>query len=220
MLPVLLMAPGYLDLLVLTGSLISFTLFIWLIYLIFIKPVLKVLADLTAQPPETGFIYEIIVDDTNRNKIISVGQLDADIKTRMKGIKEDHLRLRFKKEAGQEDYNITVIPGGPLFYKAPHAARLEPISAPESFESSEMIGYPAVFRIAANVSGGRALQYIEMELSNYFSKDAYGKEQMRFVMKLIRYYPGVLRTKPVKKGIYAFGKDSGESGTDENTEDS
>src|SRR5690606_26627421 len=107
-------------------------------------------------------------------------QLDSDIKTRLAGIKEDHVALRFEKDRETEDYQIAVTSGGAAFWRPPHAKKIEVLKGTELFDSRELIGYPALLRAAANVKDGRALQYVEFELATNFFINRFGEEKMRF----------------------------------------
>ncbi|MDH5656139.1 MAG: hypothetical protein OEZ34_09540, partial [Spirochaetia bacterium] len=128
------------------------------------------------------------------------------IKTRMTGIKEDHLMLQIRKEPSMEEYSITAKPGGAVFFRPPHSKKMEQLKNPTSFESRELIGNSALFRLAAVVKNGRALQYLEFELSTDFMIDAGGKERMKFFLTLKQIFPSLNIKSRNKKGIYSFGR--------------
>lgn len=202
----LLVIPRSLDFLFSSLGIISFIIFIFLIYIILIEPTLRAMKERMSQPPEEGFQYEVVLDHDKRSRIISIGQLDADINTQLQGIREDHLLLKFHRVPDTEEYDITIVPGGNVFYRRPHASKIEQIRDQEKFESHELIGHPAIFRVAAIVQHGRPLQYLEFELSAGFFFNRVGQEKMKFTLTLKKIFPGVDRNKPLKKGIYRFAR--------------
>lgn len=207
----LLIVPSLLDALMLLVGTVSFLIFFLLIYRLVIGPVLLSASDLRSPPPREGFTFEILMDDSNRRKKITIGQSDSLINTRMSGIKEDHLSLEFIKEKGMEEYLINVSFHGPLQFLRPHAKKLDTVKEIESFESRELIGYPAVFRLGALVKNNRFLQYVEFELSTKFFIDKTGAERMKFFLTLKKVFPSVKIDSRNKRGVYMFGRLSVES---------
>ncbi|MBU43766.1 MAG: hypothetical protein CMN76_11140 [Spirochaetaceae bacterium] len=186
---------------------IASTLFLLYAFFRFIlAPVLHTMQDRNAPPPKEGFTYEILIDQKERRKQVSVGQLDGHIATRLVGIKEDHLHLAFHKERDLEEYQIAVEPGGPVFFRAPHHKHLEYMRGKETFESRELIGHPAGFRIAAMVRDGRPIQYVEFELSTRFVMNRMGEEKMKFILELKRIFPGLDSKTRNKKGVFSFSR--------------
>ena len=202
----LLIVPFFLDLTVFLIGVGALAALSWILYRLIIGPSLQVLAERRGLPPEDGTSIDILLDHNRRTEVISIGQLDSRIKTRMMGIKEDHLVIKFKKEQDLEEYEITVVPGGPVHYRPPHGAKLEAIKGSETFESSELIGHPATFRLAAFVQHNRLLQFIEVELSCSFVINSVGEEKMKFTLTITRIFPSVDRKKPPRKGVYFFGR--------------
>ncbi len=180
-------------------------LFILLYKLIF-GPVLKAGMERQSPPPEENAVMEILIDDIVRSRRISIGQLDSDIKIRMNGIKEDHLILKIRKERDIEEYEITVVPGGSVFYRPPHAKKIDAIKGPETIASRELIGYPAIIRIVAGMKDNRLLQYVEYELATRYIINSLGDEKMQFILTLKRIYPGVDQNSRNSKGIYMFSR--------------
>ncbi|MBI40531.1 MAG: hypothetical protein CMF59_13100 [Leptospiraceae bacterium] len=181
-----------------------FLLFAFFRYIL--APVMHTLQDRNAPPPKEGYIQDIIIDQKERRKSVIVGQLDGTIATRLVGIKEDHLRLDFLKERDLEEYQITVESGGPVFFRPPHARHLEMMRGKEVFESRELIGHPASFRIAAMVRDGRPIQYVEFELSTRFVMNRMGEEKMKFLLELKRIFPGLDSKTRNKKGVFSFSR--------------
>ena len=202
--------------LVLVIGILGFIAFVGISYFVFIQPALQVMAERRGLPPADGTTLEILLDHNRRTETVSVGQLDSSFKTRMMGIKDDHLLIRIRKEPDLEEYEITIHPGGPLFYRPPHGAKMEQIKGPENFESSELIGHPAQFRLAAFMQHNRLLQYVEFEFSCSFTTNRSGEEKMKFHLKMNRIFPGVDKKRPPKKGVYFFSR----LRSDEETEES
>ena len=201
-----LIIPGGLQAIFFILGVISFSGLVLLVHILLIKPALDARADIDSPPPEVGFSMEIVIDAHERSRIVSVGQLDSDIKLRLNGIKEDHLVLKFLKERDLEDYHITTAPGGALFYRPPHAKKMEMMKSSETFESRELIGYPATFRVAASVKDNRPIQYVEFELSTGYFINNFGEEKMRFDFTLKKIFPSLDQDSRDKKGLYAFGR--------------
>ncbi len=187
-------------------GIVAAAVFAFLFYRLFIHPALQLKADQESPPPEAGYTLDIILEDPTRFRTIAVGCLDGDIKLRLNGIKEDQLVLKFKKERDLEEYEITVVPGANIFYRAPHAQKIEPLKSSEIFESRELIGHPALFRVAAHVKNNRPLQYVEFELSTQYFINNIGEEKMKFPLTMKRIFPGVDVNSRNKKGLYVFGR--------------
>lgn len=178
-----------------------------ILYHLVLEPVLGIVGNDRTPPPEAGVVFELIVYDQERVRTISVGQLDSDVLTRMEGIREDHLILKFKKDMDQEEYDVTVIPNGAIYYQAPHTKNLELMDGPEEFASNELIGYPAVFRlVAAMTRDFRPTQCIDFELSTKYIIDSSGADKMQFSLELKNIHPGVDVESGNRRGIYRFGQ--------------
>lgn len=175
-------------------------------YQLILGPALKAQADRDAPPPEQGAVWEIIVDEKARQRVVSIGQIDSEVQTRMAGIKDDHLVIRFRKERDLEEYEINLTPGGQVFYIAPHSKRTEVMKGPETFASRELIGYPAVMRLAAAVRDARPVQYLEFQLATKYFINQFGTEKMKFILTLKKIIPGIDLKSRDRKGIYSFGR--------------
>lgn len=180
--------------------------FAFLSYRLFIRPALRVKAERDSPPPEEGWRKEILIDEADRQRRFSIGQLDSDIKLRLAGIKEDQLILQFRKDRGLEEYEITVSPGPNVFYRAPHARKIEPIRSSEVFQSRELIGNNAMFRVAASVKDNRPLQYVEFLLTSRYIISNLGQERMQFELEISRIFPSLDEKSRDKKGIFSFGR--------------
>jgi hypothetical protein len=178
----------------------------YVFYRSILQPVFRIKADIESPPLKVGFTHVILIDDTNRTKRIGIGQMSSEIKTRLTGIKEDHLVLQIKKERTMEEYAIEVIPNGPVYCKSPHSQKMEQLKGNDIVESRELIGHPALFRLAALVKSGRVLQYLEFELSTNFIIDTFGRERMKFSLTLKQIFPSLNINSRNKKGIYSFGR--------------
>lgn len=209
-----LIVPEFLDWLILILGLISFIIFILIVYRMFVRPALMVKAEQDAPPPVEGYKFELLIEDIERVQLITIGQLDGKINTRLNGIKEDHLQLKIVKDRGLEEYEFTVQSGGPLQYRRPHARKLDLLKGSETFASRELIGHPALFRVVASMKDNRALQYVEFELSVSYVINNIGEEKMRFTLELTRIYPSLDEDSRDKKGLFSFGRLKRESEED------
>ena len=202
----LLIIPAPVHIIVTLLGIVSFTGILYIFYRSILVPVYRIKNDIESPPPKEGFEYAILIEDSNRFKRIGIGQIDSFIKTRLSGIKEDHLVLQIKKERSMEEYAITLVPNGSVFYRPPHSKKIEQLKHSEIVESRELIGNPALFRLAALVKNGRALQYAEFELSTEFIIDNTGRERMKFSLTLKQIFPSLNINSRNKKGIYSFGR--------------
>lgn len=202
-----LIVPEFLDWLALILGLISVSILAWILYKLLLRPALDTKAERDAPPPVEGFKHILLIEDADRFQEISIGQLDGTINTRLNGIEEDQLVLKFVKDRGLEEYEITVLPGNRVFYRRPHAKKLEILKEKDEFAGRELIGYPALFRVAASVNkDNRPLQYIEFELTTSYIFNNIGEEKMQFTLELLQIYPGLDENSRNKKGIFSFGR--------------
>ena len=74
----------------------------WILYIVVVAPARRVKAEQDAPPPQVGYALDLFLSDQNRQRKVSIGLLDSDIKLRLSGIREDQLILRFEKERGLE----------------------------------------------------------------------------------------------------------------------
>ncbi|MBX7058194.1 MAG: hypothetical protein K1X75_09010 [Leptospirales bacterium] len=188
----------------------------WILYIVVVAPARRVKAEQDAPPPQVGYALDLFLSDQNRQRKVSIGLLDSDIKLRLSGIREDQLILRFEKERGLEEYQINIQPGANVYYRPPHGRKIEAMKDGETVESRELIGHAAAFRLAASVKNNRALQYVEFELSVKFVINNLGEEVMRFTLSLTRIFPGVDTGSRNKQGLYGFSRFRG--GQEEPTE--
>lgn len=202
----LLIIPGSLwTVVALTGGLAILGLLAILFFLI-VRPALLIQRDRESPPPEEGSIREIILDAATRNLRLSIGQLDSDLKTRMNGIVEDHLVIRFAKDRDLEEYEIELSNKGPVQLRVPHSKKLESMSGREIIESRELIGDTAVLRLVAGAREGRALQYVDFELAAKYFINRTGDERMKFVLTLKKIFPSLDKNSRSKKGVYMFAR--------------
>ncbi len=188
---------------------VAFIVFLILLYFSIVQPVRAVLLQQQAQPPDVGFTYEIVMGVDARTRNVSIGLLDSDIKTQLHGISENHVILRLRKEPDMEEYTVYVVPRHHLYYRGPHATKLELLRETTEFESHELIGHPALLRVVGAMQHNRPLQYLDFELSCDYFFNVSGQERMRFLLKLTKIHPGVDRIKPIKRGIYRFARQTG-----------
>jgi len=88
----------------------------------------------------------------------------------------------------------------------------------EQIASRELIGNPALLRVAANVKDNRPLQYIEFELSTKYIVNQFGEEKMKFFIVLTKIFPSLDIKSRTKKGVYTFGRIKIDQETEEESE--
>jgi len=203
---ILLIIPSYLNALVTAAGFLSAVVLCVTLYLMILRPAMAIRADRESPPPEEGSVHEIIVDPSLRTIRLSIGQIDSDYKTRMNGIREDHMVMKFQKDRDLEDYEITLQANGSAQLRIPHSKTMERIQGSEKIQSSELIGDTAVFRLAASAREGRVLQYVEFELAAKYFINRTGEERMKFLLTLKKIFPSLDKTSRNKKGIYLFGR--------------
>ncbi|MBE7437940.1 MAG: hypothetical protein HS115_05725 [Spirochaetales bacterium] len=201
----LLVIPFSLSLLMALAGFLALGLLGVTLYILILKPAREALADTLSPPPREGSEEEITIT-TGRIRTMGIGQIDSDFKTRMHGIKEDHLVIKLRRDPEVESYTISLSPGGPVFYRAPHQKTFELMSGAESFESSELIGHPAVLRLAALVRDHRPIQFVEFEMSTRFYINNSGEEKMKFLLKINKIYPSIDLDSRDKRGVFLFGR--------------
>lgn len=206
----LLVMPLALDLFLLVLGISGIAILLGVFYRFILLPALQVMADTTSPPPSAGETKELLLRN-GRHLRYSLGLVDSDWKLRLKGIVEEHLVFDFKKDRTLEEYEIMLIAGGPVLYRAPHERKMRRISGKERLESRDLIGHPALFRLIAAMQGERPVHYVEFELSTRFIIDNAGDERMKFIVELKRIHPGIDLKSRNKRGIYLFGRNPAES---------
>jgi hypothetical protein len=207
---ILLITPLALDITLAGLGLMGVLVLLGVFYRLILYPVLQVMADTASPPPAPGEKKELVLKN-GRHLRYRIGLLDSDWKLRMKGIVEDHLVLDFKKDRNLEEYEIDLIPGGQILYRAPHERHLQLMKGKERIESRELIGHPALFRLVAAMQGERPVHYVEFELLTRYFIDNAGDERMKFIIELKRIHPGIDLKSRSKRGIYQFGRSSEET---------
>lgn len=177
-----------------------------ILFLMIVRPALLIQRDRESPPPEEGSVREIVLDASLRSLRLSIGQLDSDLKTRMNGIVEDHLVLRFAKDRDLEEYTIELSNRGPVQLRLPHSKKLENMSGSEVIESRELIGDTAAIRLVAGAREGRALQYVEFEMAARYFINRAGEERMKFMLTLKKIFPSLDKNSRTKKGVYMFAR--------------
>ncbi|TGL33554.1 hypothetical protein [Leptospira perdikensis] len=163
-------------------------------------------------PVQTGDKYDLVVDELSRFATFQIGSKTGQLATRCNAISEDHLIFQFKKSRDSEDYTITVLKNGPTFYKPPRMEHYGKMESKETFESYEVIGHPAEFRISDKIAKERMVNFIEISLTSSFYFNRSGKERMKFTFEVGKIQPGINRKVRFRGDVYGFGK---EEGTDE-----
>lgn len=202
----LIILPGYVTIAMTVFAVVAVIGILWILFREVIHPVYRTVEERNSPPPVEGYKLETVIDTKMRKKQVSIGQLDSTVKTRLQGIKEDHLVINFERDKDLEEYNITIHPHGNVMYKHPRAKKFDIIKSEESFESRDLIGHIAKFRIIASFKGGRAIQYLDFELSSKYFFSQIGEEKIKFTLTLVRIFPQVNRNSRSKSGIFQFGR--------------
>lgn len=203
---ILLIIPFALNFAVTAAGVLALVGLVVLFYVLIVRPAMLIRADREAPPPEEGSVREIIVDPSLRALKLSIGQIDSDLKTRMNGIREDHIVFRFTKDRELEDYEIQINATGAAQIRVPHSKKMENFVGMERLHSSELIGDSAGFRLVASAREGRVNQYVEFELTAKYFITRAGDERMKFLLTLKKIFPSLDKNSRNKKGIYTFGR--------------
>ncbi|TGK35164.1 hypothetical protein EHQ12_15005 [Leptospira gomenensis] len=199
-----------LDVLLILTGLVAFSGLAFLFFQEIIYPALKKQGAGSGTPPEEGDRFVLVVSESQRNVRYTIGQTSGELKTYCNAISDDHLVFNFKKAKDTEDYEIQIIRNAPALFKPPAMPTFSKMESTEKLDSYEVIGKNADFRISDKVVKERMTQYFEISLSSEFFINNYGKERMRFIFTVTKIHPGLNRRTPVKKGLYAFGKEERE----------
>lgn len=191
-----------------------FILFIVLIILFYgffkyiFLPSKKFYLDLQSPPLKVGSITEIVLDQNQKKRTITIGSLTSEISLRLKGIEDPHIEIQILKEKGLEEYELSIKPFAKkkTLWKAPHTQNFVLLEDTDVIQSREFIGHPGYLRLIALMQGTRPLHYVEIEISVKFFIDSYGEERMKFLFKINTIYPGIDLNSRDKRGIFAFGR--------------
>ncbi|WP_246051866.1 hypothetical protein [Leptospira idonii] len=181
------------------------------LYQQFIHPILSRKESDRYIPVQTGDHYDLVVDELTRYGQFTVGCKTGNIATRCNAITEDHLIFQIKKAKDSEDYSITVLKNAPTFYKPPRMEIYSKMEAKETFDSYEIIGHPAEFRISDKIAKERMVNFIEVSLTSSFYFNKLGKERMKFTFTIGKIQPGINRKVKFRDDTYAFGKEEDDS---------
>ncbi|EMO55376.1 hypothetical protein [Leptospira noguchii] len=195
--------------LILTGS----AAFLGLCFLFFkeiIYPAIKKGGAGIGTPPEEGDRFLLVVPESQRSVRFSIGQTSGNIRTYCNTISNNHLIFNLKKAKDSEDYEIQILRNSAVLFKPPGMPTFSKMESSEKLDSYEVIGKSADFRISDKVVKERMIQYFEIGLSSEFFINNFGKERMRFIFTITKIHPGLNRKTPIKKGLYAFGKEEKE----------
>ena len=120
----LLITPLALDITLVVLGAVGVMVLLGFFYHFILYPAFKVMADTSSPPPALGESKELILKN-GRHLRYRLGLVDSDWKLRMKGIVEDHLVFDFRKDRTLEEYEIELIPSGPVLYRPPHEQHLQ-----------------------------------------------------------------------------------------------
>ncbi|UML83243.1 hypothetical protein FH587_14200 [Leptospira interrogans] len=195
--------------LILMGS-VAFLGLCFLFFKEVIYPTIKKGSAGIGTPPEEGDRFLLVVPESQRNVRFSVGQTSGNIRTYCNTISDNHLIFNLKKAKDSEDYEIQILRNSAVLFKPPGMPTFSKMESSEKLDSYEVIGKSADFRISDKVVKERMTQYFEIGLSSEFFINNFGKERMRFIFTITKIHPGLNRKTPIKKGLYAFGKEERE----------
>ncbi|EMY77601.1 hypothetical protein LEP1GSC060_1189 [Leptospira weilii serovar Ranarum str. ICFT] len=199
-----------LDVFLIFAGLAAFTGLIFLFFREVIYPAIKKGSAGIGTPPEEGDRFLLVVSESQRNIRFSVGQTSGNIRTYCNAISDNHLIFNLKKAKDSEDYEIQILRNSPVLFKPPGMPTFSKMESAEKLDSYEVIGKSADFRISDKVVKERMTQYFEIGLSSEFFVNNFGRERMRFVFTITKIHPGLNRKTPIKKRLYAFGKEEKE----------
>ncbi|WP_246047396.1 hypothetical protein [Leptospira ognonensis] len=184
-----------------------------IIYQQFIFPLVSRKDSNRLVPVQTGDHYDLVVDEVSRFAQFSIGCKTGLLATRCNAISEDHLIFQFKKGRDSEDYTITILKNAPTFYKPPRMEMYGKMESKETFDSYEIIGHPAEFRISDKIIKERMVNFIEIALSSSFYFNRLGKERMKFTFTIGKIQPGINRKVRFRDDTYGFGKEEEDADT-------
>lgn len=181
----------------------------FVVYLEIIKPYLELRAEGETPPPEVGDKYELLVKESERMSVFSVGKLSGDLVTKCTAISEDHLFFQFKKAGiGDDAFDIIIKRNGPTLFKPPRMDYFLKMDGTEKLEGHEIIGKSAFFRISDNIIKDRMTSYIEIALTTAYFIDQRGRERVKFVFSVTRIQPGINLKNKDRRGLYSFSRAS------------
>ncbi len=197
------LVPAVLDYFVLTLALLALAALFYIASRMLLAPAIR--SYKKKRPPlQIGYQYKVLFYDHERMRKISLGQLHGEMSFPLHGIRDDHLFIKFQKNAGPHNYTISLEPGGIVFLGLPHSQRYERLKGLDSFHSAELIGHPASIRLAARMIDGKPLHYIDVELSMEHFLNAKGSKVMAFVLSLVNIVPPINLSALDKRGLYRF----------------
>ncbi|MCG6167908.1 hypothetical protein [Leptospira sanjuanensis] len=199
-----------LDIILIFAGLAAFAGLAFLFFQEVIYPAIKKGSAGAGTPPEEGDRFVLVVSESQRNVRFTVGQTSGEIRTYCNAISDNHLVFNIKKAKDSEDYEIQILKNSPVLFKPPAMPTFSKMESTEKLDSYEIIGKSADFRISDKVTKERMTQYFEIRLSSEFFINNFGKERMRFIFTIAKIHPGLNRRTPIKKGLYAFGKEERE----------
>ena len=194
---------AFLDYVMLCLGILSVSAFVGLSYKLFVTPARKI-RNLRLAPPVEGYEYPIIFHKHQTLYMLRIGLLYSDINLRLRGIKENHLIIKIRKEPDLEEYDFMLNPNGVVFLQAPHTRHKEHMKGRDRFSSSELIGNSAKITLAAALIEGRPARLIEFELLSDYFYNSDNIEQMKFTLCVTKIAPKVDLDSRDKKGIYSF----------------
>ncbi|WP_336297493.1 hypothetical protein [Leptospira sp. GIMC2001] len=176
----------------------------------FIIPFAKLKALDLPDAVNVGDSFDFVVDETSRQSKFTIGKRLGNIRTLCKAIDDDHLIFNFKKDRDQEEYEITVDRNGAVLFKPPRMDTYSKMEGKEKFDSVEIIGHSADFRLSDKLTKERMVNFIEISLSTSYFFNKNGEERMKFTFTITRIQPGLNRNKRNRDGSMDWGAEAGD----------
>ena len=178
----------------------------YIIFIEFVRPYFALKAEGETPPPQVDDKYELVVKESERMSVFSVGQMSGDLITKCVAISEDHLIFQFKKAGLGDAFDIIIKRNGPTLFKPPRMDYFLKMDGTERLEGHEIIGKSAFFRISDNIIKDRMTNYIEISLTTNYFIDQRGREKVKFVFTITKVQPSINLKTRNRKGLYSFSR--------------
>ena len=198
-----LVTSSWLDFLVALIGFISLISMGLLSFILWIRPVKKKLS-LKISPPKIGFQKKFIFGKKDRFFQVKIGLFDTDIVLPLKGLKDKHLVIDFRRNSHTKGYDLTFHANGNSFLQPPRMKNKKKIKKTETFNSIELINRAALIILAVSVFQDAPIQFVELELSSKYSFDSKKQPRIEFLFTLLRIKPNIDDLSRDKTGLYSF----------------
>lgn len=176
------------------------------LYLQFYIPYQKLKLATRPLPIEAGERFGFVLEETERQKEVTIGRLQGNIVTRIKGLQEAHVIITFKRIRETENYTITITKKGPVLLNPPRTDHFSKLESKHVFDSHEIIGNQCEIRISDVFQKDRMLHYIEFVITAEFFVGKTGRERLKFWVTVSKIHPGLNLENPTKDNLYLWGQ--------------